>query len=123
MRYEDMVALGDFSPRLAISNTKTYQMMVEKRLRTRGDHDEKKYLWCCVNGGMGEDAFGAQELKVCSAFTYWIEAMCWLTSRACICMLPLAKDRPVIRITLAMVRSSCSLSGLLVWTGRSGLAE
>lgn len=38
-------------------------MMVETRLRVRGDNDQKKRLWCCVNSRMREYAFSAQKLR------------------------------------------------------------
>ena len=38
-------------------------MMIETRLRIRGNHDQKESLWCCMNSGMREDTFSAQELK------------------------------------------------------------
>ena len=63
MRYKNVVALGDFSPCPTAMTDKTYQMMVERRLRTRSNHDEEKRLWCSVNSGMGEYTFSAQELK------------------------------------------------------------
>ena len=107
MRNEDVVALGMFSQRPTAVSYKTHQVMIERRLRSRGDHDKKKRLWCCENSGMGEYAFGAQKLKEWSAFSCWKVATWWLTSRACICIVSLAKDRPVIRTTLAIVRSSC----------------
>ena len=63
MGYEDVVALGDFSPRPIAMPNKTYKMMVEARFRTRGNYDKNERLWCSMNGSMGEYAFGAQELK------------------------------------------------------------
>ena len=107
VRYEDVVTLGDISPRPTAMSNKTHQMMIEARLRTRGDHNEKKRLWCCVNSCMGEYAFGAQELKGWSTFRCRRVALWWLTSRAWICIFSLAKDRPVIKTTLAIVRSFC----------------
>ena len=71
MRYEDVVALGDFSSCGRALSKKTYQMIVETRLRTRGHHDKKERFRCCMNSGMGEYAFGAQELKGRSAFNEW----------------------------------------------------
>ena len=63
MRYEDVVALEDFSLRSKISGNNTHQMMVERIIGARADHDKKKCLRCCINRGMGKNAFGAQELE------------------------------------------------------------
>lgn len=61
--YEDVVALEDFSPRLTAMIIKTYKMMVETIIQIRGNYHKKERLRCSVNGGMGEYAFGTQELK------------------------------------------------------------
>ena len=71
MRYEDVIALGMFSLGPTAVYYKTHEMMIETRLRTRGNHDQEESFGCCVNSGMREDTFSAQELKEWLAFGFW----------------------------------------------------
>ena len=65
MRYEDVVELGMFSPCTTAMTYKAHQMVVETRLRPRGDQNKKKRFWCYVNISVGKYALGAQELEGC----------------------------------------------------------
>lgn len=75
MRYEDVVALRMFSLGLTAADYKTHKMMIETGLHIRSDHDQKKSFWRCVNSGMRENAFSAQELQKWSALRFWEAAI------------------------------------------------